>query len=106
MKRLLPFMMVLATSSVVANTSAEQHNLFQLDDVFQLEYASQPAVHPDGSYTVFVRNYMDIMSDRRLGNLWRVDHQGDMLPLTCGVANDHSPTLSPEIGRETGRSNH
>lgn len=99
MKRFLPLLMVFATTNAVAqpaDTSAAQHQLFQLEDVFQLEYASQPAVHPDGSYTVFVRNYMDIMSDRRLGNLWRVDHQGEMRPLTGGVANDHSPTWSPD----------
>src|SRR5690606_37214039 len=50
----------------------------------------------DGGYTVFVRNYMDIMSDRRLGNLWRVDNKGELRPLTGGTANAHSPTWSPD----------
>ena len=92
MKKIITLTLALATTSAVANTE----NTLKLDDVFQLEYASQPAIHPDGSYTVFVRNYMDIMSDRRLGNLWRVDNKGELRPLTNGEANDHSPTWSPD----------
>jgi dipeptidyl aminopeptidase/acylaminoacyl peptidase len=93
MKKLLTLSLLLSATSVYANAN---DNTLKLDDVFQLEYASQPAVHPDGSYTVFVRNYMDIMSDRRLGNLWRVDNKGELRPLTGGEANDHSPTWSPD----------
>lgn len=93
MKKLLTLGFLLSATSAYANAT---DNTLKLDDVFQLEYASQPAVHPDGSYTVFVRNYMDIMSDRRLGNLWRVDNKGELRPLTGGEANDHSPTWSPD----------
>jgi len=93
MKKLLTLSLLLSATSVYANAS---DNTLKLEDVFQLEYASQPAVHPDGGYTVFVRNYMDIMSDRRLGNLWRVDNKGELRPLTGGEANDHSPTWSPD----------
>lgn len=92
MKKLLTLSLALAATSAFANTD----NTLQLEDVFQLEYASQPTIHPDGNYTVFVRNYMDIMSDRRLGNLWRVDNKGELRPLTGGTANDHSPTWSPD----------
>ncbi|CUA86619.1 S9 family peptidase [Pseudidiomarina woesei] len=95
MKKFLTLGLLLSATSVYANANANDNTL-KLDDVFQLEYASQPAVHPDGSYTVFVRNYMDIMSDRRLGNLWRVDNKGELRPLTGGEANDHSPTWSPD----------
>lgn len=72
--------------------AAEPNNEFTLTDVFELEFAAQPAIHPSGEYTVFVRNYMDKMSDRRLGELWRVDNKGEMRPLTLNTSNDNAPT--------------
>ncbi len=71
----------------------------KLEDVFDLEYASSPAIHPEGNYTVFVRNYMDIMDDRKYGSLWRVDEQGEARPLVSGDANDRAPTWSPQGDR-------
>src|SRR5690554_5157862 len=93
MKKFLTLTLALAAANAAA--AADNNNL-KLEDVFQLEYASQPAVHPEDGYTGFVRNYMDIMSDRRLGNLWRVDNKGQLRPLTNGQANDHSPNWSPD----------
>src|SRR5690554_3215966 len=80
-----------------ANSEAQsKQQLLQLEDVFQLEYASNPAIHPSGDYTVFVRNFMNIMADRKQGNLWRVNNKGELRPLTGGDAQDHSPTWSPD----------
>ncbi|PTB83057.1 peptidase S9 family protein [Pseudidiomarina aestuarii] len=76
--------------------SKQASKTLQLEDVFQLEYASDPQVHPTGEYTVFVRNYMDIMEDRRYGNLWKVEHNGTLRPLTGGMHQDHSPVWSPD----------
>ena len=42
-------------------------------DVFGLEYAADPQLSPDGQRIVYVRNSMDIMSDRRRSNLWIID---------------------------------
>lgn len=75
---------------------ASDTNLFQPEDVFQLEYASAPAIHPEGGYTVFIRNYMDIMTDRKYGTLWRADNKGELRPLLGGDANDHSQVWSPD----------
>src|SRR5260370_27866205 len=64
-------------------------------DVFQLEYASDPQVSPDGSKVVYVRNFMDVMKDRRRSNLWIIGADGgDHRPLTTGKNNDHSPRWS------------
>lgn len=94
MKTTIGIMLALTTTAALANES--QQNIFQPEDVFQLEYASSPTVHPSGDYTVFIRNYMDIMTDRRYGALWRVDAQGELRPLLGGDANDHSQTWSPD----------
>ncbi len=70
---------------------------FNLIDVFELEWASDPQISPDGSRVVYVRNFMDMMSDRRRSNLWTIDAGGeDHRPLTTGLANDSSPRWSPD----------
>ncbi|NIV48026.1 MAG: S9 family peptidase, partial [Gammaproteobacteria bacterium] len=86
-------------SSVGSETSgrASDSPVFQPADVFQLEYASDPRISPDGSRVVYVRNFMDIMSDRRRSNLWIMSFDGsDHRPLTTGLRNDSSPRWSPD----------
>jgi len=69
----------------------------RLIDVFELEWASDPQISPDGEAIVYVRNFMDVMSDRRRSNLWMVRADGsDHRPLTTGLANDSSPRWSPD----------
>lgn len=70
---------------------------FQFADVFQLEYAADPQISPDGQRVVYVRNFMDIMSDRQRGNLWIINIDGsEHRALTTGNHNDHSPRWSPD----------
>lgn len=70
---------------------------FQPIDVFQLEYASDPQISPDGQKIVYVRNFYDIMTDRRRSNLWIIDSDGsDHRPLTTGNVNTRSPRWSPD----------
>ena len=71
-----------------------------LIDVFQLEYAADPQISPDGERVVYVRSFMDIMADRRRSNLWIVNADGsNHRPLTTGSENHHSPRWSPDGGR-------
>ncbi|MFQ5511072.1 MAG: prolyl oligopeptidase family serine peptidase [Candidatus Krumholzibacteriia bacterium] len=70
---------------------------FEPIDVFQLEYASDPRISPDGKTVVYVRNFMDIMKDRRRSNLWIVGYDGSRhRPLTTGKRNDKAPRWSPD----------
>jgi acylaminoacyl-peptidase len=70
---------------------------FQPLDVFQLEFASDPQIAPDGKRIVYVRNFMDIMRDRRCSNLWIIDVEtGEQRPLTTGKHRDGSPRWSPD----------
>ena len=70
---------------------------FNSIDVFQLEYAADPRISPDGSQIVYVRNFMDIMTDRRRSNLWIIQTDGsNHRPLTTGNQNDRSPRWSPD----------
>ena len=83
--------------TVVASANESDDTLFQLSDVFQLEFASDPQISPDGKRVVYVRNSMDIMKDRRRSNLWIVNVDGrEHRPLTTGTRNDSSPRWSPD----------
>lgn len=70
---------------------------FRPKDVFDLEYASDPRISPDGSQVVYVRNFFEIMKDRQRSNLWIVGADGNNhRPLTSGNRNDASPRWSPD----------
>jgi acylaminoacyl-peptidase len=65
-------------------------------DIFELEYAADPQISPDGSSVVYVRTSMDIMSDRAVPNIWQLDANGrNHRPLLSGPGNYSSPRWSP-----------
>ncbi len=72
-------------------------NRFAPIEVFDLEWASDPRISPDGRRIVYVRNFMDIRRDRRRSTLWMVAADGsDHRALTSGQRNDGSPRWSPD----------
>ena len=86
------FLTVAVTTTVFGDDSR-----FQLMDVFQLEYASDPQISPDSKQVVYVRNFMDVMKDRRRSNLWigKIDGS-EHRPITSGNRNDAAPRWSPD----------
>ena len=97
--RLTVIFLVLTGSmlSVIAAGEPAASQKFGLSDVFQLEYASDPQISPDGATIVYVRNFMDIMADRGRSNLWQISADGSRnRALTTGTANDYSPRWSPD----------
>ena len=76
--------------------AADTH-LFKSADVFNLEFARDPQVSPDGRRIVYVRTSMDIMTDRPRGNLWIIDSDGaNHRPLLSGRQGYGSPRWSPD----------
>jgi acylaminoacyl-peptidase len=68
-----------------------------VEDIFNLELASDPQISPDGTRVVYVRQFADIMKDQRRSNLWIVSFDGkDHRPLTTGNFSDTSPRWSPD----------
>jgi acylaminoacyl-peptidase len=66
-------------------------------DVFNLQVASEPQIAPDGKRVIYVRQFNDIMTDKRHSNLWIINTDGtDHRPLTAGNYNDTSPRWSPD----------
>ncbi len=66
-------------------------------DIFNLEYATSPEISPDGQWVVYVRQYFDVMTDRRYSNLWIARSDGsDHRPLTAGKYTEGEPVWSPD----------
>lgn len=71
--------------------------LFGPMDVFQLQWADDPEISPDGKRIVYQRGWFDVMKDRKRSNLWIVNVDGDgHRPLTSGSASDGGATWSPD----------
>jgi len=74
---------------------ADSGQRFEAADIFQLEWAANPQISPDGAHIVYVRSFMDIMTDRSRSNLWIIDFDGsNHRPLTSGNNNYNSPRWS------------
>jgi dipeptidyl aminopeptidase/acylaminoacyl peptidase len=76
-----------------------QENADRLEpmDIFRVQLASDPQISPDGKRIVYVRQSADIISDRRVSNLWVVNVDGsEHRPLTTGTYGDSSPRWSPD----------
>ena len=95
--------------TVLSINATENFPKFEPMDVFDLEWASDPRVSPDGKTVVYVRKSNDIMKDRERSNLWQVSVDGtNHRPLYSGLNNIRSPRWSPNgeklafISNETG----
>ncbi|MGH9940693.1 MAG: TolB family protein, partial [Blastocatellia bacterium] len=89
---------VLLLSSLFVSASAQSTpNNLTIQDIFNLETVSDPQISPDGKRIVYVRQFAEIMTDRRCSNLWIINFDGtDHRPLTTGNFNDASPRWSPD----------
>ncbi len=108
----IPTLILLMTASATAAAENDGRPArFQELDVFELEYASDPQISPDGGRVVYVRNSMDIMTDRRRSALWIVNFDGtDHRPLNAEGGGESSPRWSPDgtrlafVSRSSGRA--
>jgi acylaminoacyl-peptidase len=95
MRLLIVSILLIASFSTVADEAVLKNT-----DVFELEFAADPRISPDGSSVAYVRTSMDIMSDRAVQNIWQVDASGENhRPLLSGPDNYTSPRWSPRGDR-------
>jgi acylaminoacyl-peptidase len=89
---------VLLLSALFSSVSAQSTpNRLTIQDIFNLETVSDPQISPDGKRIVYVRQFADIMTDKRCSNLWIINFDGtDHRSLTTGNFNDTSPRWSPD----------
>ncbi len=66
-----------------ASPGTAQSDRLSANDIFDMEFATDPQISPDGEWVVYVRQFADIMTDRRYSNLWILRADGsDHRPLT------------------------
>lgn len=66
-------------------------------DVFSLQFAGDPQISPDGKRIVYVRQFSDLMTDKRQSNLWVISVDGsEDRAVTTGNSSDSSPRWSPD----------
>jgi dipeptidyl aminopeptidase/acylaminoacyl peptidase len=77
--------------------SQERSDRLTAMDVFALQYAVDPQISPDGKRIVYVRQFSDVMNDKRESNLWVISADGsDNRALTNGNYSDSSPRWSQD----------
>lgn len=70
---------------------------FQNLDVFELEWAVNPEISPEGNRVVYQRSGFDIMKDRKQSRLWIMNTDGtNHFKLTSNEVNESNPKWSPD----------
>ncbi len=73
---------------------------FTYEDIFDLEYVSDPQIAPQGDWIVYRRMGFDIMEDKAVGNLWMIKSDGSQhQKLTSREVSESSPEWSPQGDR-------
>ncbi len=86
----------LATPAV-AEPATGPNRYFTGEDLFGLEWASDPEISPDGKTIAYVRKSNDIMTDKARSTIWLVDvATGAQRPLLAGSGSYFSPRWSPD----------
>ncbi|QLG45099.1 S9 family peptidase [Costertonia aggregata] len=82
------------------NVSIAQKTNFSYLDVYDLEYASDPQISPNGDWIVYRRMGFDIMKDKAMGNLWMLKTDGSQhQKLTSREVGESNPKWSPSGDR-------
>ena len=93
--RNLIMLLCLIGLSALGHSGQDSSKVFTLQDYFDLEGVGDVQISPDGSKIIYVRQFMDVMTDRRCSNLWIINFDGTgNRPLTSGLYNDSSPRWS------------
>lgn len=89
--------LTMAGSVFAAETSTPDNSKLNYQDLFNIEYAANPIVMPNGKQVVYERRSMDIMTDSLRRNLWTVSLDGKShMPLLSDSKNHFNPVFSPD----------
>jgi dipeptidyl aminopeptidase/acylaminoacyl peptidase len=92
--------LALAAPALAQQAGEDAARKFTAERVFDLEFASDPQISPDGRIIAYARSAMDRLSDRVVGTVWSVDTKtGDHRPLITDQGAISSPRWSPSGDR-------
>ncbi|GMN13714.1 S9 family peptidase [Altererythrobacter sp. MTPC7] len=87
----------LAAAMAAPVCAQEAPRLFTAEDVFELEWADEPEISPDGDRALYVRRSNDIMTDRTVSQVWIVDLAGTSHePLLADGGSYRLPRWAPD----------
>ena len=90
-------LIVLWAALFLANGAAAETGTLDASVIFDLEYADDPQVSPDGKAIVYTRFSSDRASDQRFANLWLVrNDRSEHIQLSDGLHFDFRPRWSPD----------
>ena len=90
---------VFLLSNSIAN-SQNSKPVFSRMDVFELEWADDPQISPDGNLVVYARRGMDVMKDRRISRLWLLSANGSShTKLSSREENESQARWAPDGSR-------
>lgn len=96
LRHLLSVALLCTTTTALAQTDNEDRE-FKALDVFDIEWAEDPQISPDGRHVVYRRMGFDIMTDSRRGDLWIAASDGSgQRKLTGFEGNESAPRWSPD----------
>lgn len=102
MRTKMTIAVILATGLTASPALADGHEddtsrKFTAERVFDIEYAADPQISPDGETVVYVRRSMDKLKDQDRGDIWTIDvKSGDHRPLITGGSSAGAPRWSPD----------
>jgi len=88
---------LLAAANITAKENQSKSKRFTADRVFDIEYATDPQISPNGEFIAYVRHSMDRMTDKDIGHIWMLDlNKGTHRPLLDSPVAAYSPRWSPD----------
>src|ERR1700761_7516951 len=85
---------------LLAGTVQAGTRLLEPQDVFRLQWASDPQIRRDGAEIAYVRLRNDVMTDRVQPSVWLIDTaSGVQTPLATLGSAQSSPRFSPDGSR-------
>ncbi|WP_022945315.1 prolyl oligopeptidase family serine peptidase [Pseudoalteromonas ruthenica] len=97
MNALTPLILTAALLGGASLPAQADNKTFSSEDIFALEYASDPQISPDGKHIVYVRRGYDIMKDNNKQSLWLYSLSTDEhTPLFADQYSYAQPRWSPD----------
>jgi acylaminoacyl-peptidase len=94
-KQVLTFILFWLVGAVYSQ-SDKFSDILEPINVFDLEYATDPQISPNGNIIAYVRNSKDIMTDANLSQIWTIQSDGQKhRPLTASEHHSNRPRWSP-----------
>src|ERR1700733_10433781 len=87
----------IALTGLISGVAQAAPHVLQPEDLYRMQWATDPQIRSDGAQIVYAREANDIMTDRLVKSLWLIDvAKGAQTPLTTGGGSHASPRWSPD----------